>query len=388
MRTGVVVLGSTGSIGRQALDVIRHHSDRLEVVGLAAGGHQVELLAQQVHTFRPRAVALADGKAAALLRGWIGDEVPVLIGQQGLVELACWPEAAITLVAVVGAAGLHPTLAALAAGKRVALANKETLVVGGHLVMAAAQASSPASLLPVDGEHSAIWQCLEGRDLGAAVRVYLTASGGPFLRASREAMASAAPEVALQHPTWSMGPRISIDSATLMNKGFEVIEARWLFDLTWDQIRVLIHPQSLVHGLVELADGSLLAHLGPRDMRLPIQYALLYPERRPAPVSPLDLTTVGRLEFEPPDFRRFPCLKYAYEAGQAGGTAPAVLNAADEVAVSWFLAGRIGFLDIPAIIREVLDQHEPQPSPSLEEVLTADAWAREAARAAASRRAR
>lgn len=374
MRRRLVLLGSTGSIGRSTLEVVDHLGD-VQVVGLAAR-QDADGLAVQAARYRPRAVAIEDREAVGRLRGMVPPGTAVLGGPEGIAELAGHPESDLVLVAVVGIAGLLPTLAALRAGKDVALANKETLVAGGGLVMAEVRRSG-RTLLPVDGEHSAIFQCLQGAP-AALRRVVLTASGGPFLRRPLGTLAAATPEEALSHPTWHMGKKITVDSATLMNKGFEVIEAHWLFGVTADQVQVVIHPQSLVHSLVEFVDGSLLAQVAPPDMRLFIQFALTYPDRRPSllrPISWEDLT----MTFELPEPDRYPCLGLAYQALRAGGTAPAVLNAADEVAVGMFLERRIAFGEIPLILRRTMEAHRPVANPTLEDVLAADAWARETA---------
>jgi 1-deoxy-D-xylulose-5-phosphate reductoisomerase len=337
-------------------------------------------LAEQVRRWQPEAVALADPQAAEEFRqlatGWRGE---LLTGPGSLEELARWPSADAVLVAVVGVAGLLPSLAAIEAGKELLLANKETLVAAGELVRQRALARG-VRIVPVDGEHSAIYQCLRAEQVDRVSRILLTASGGPFLRRSLESMEAATPEEALQHPTWRMGPKITVDSATLMNKALEVIEARWLFDLPPERIQVVIHPQSVVHGLVEFVDGSSLAHLSRPDMRVFIQYALAGTERTPAEFGRLDWTTPQTLTFEPPDLRRFPCLGYAYEALAVGGTLPAVLNAANEVAVQRFLDGEISFGRIPHLVRTAMDLHEPRARPTLEEILEADRWARAVAR--------
>ncbi|HYM69174.1 MAG TPA: 1-deoxy-D-xylulose-5-phosphate reductoisomerase [bacterium] len=371
----VVVLGSTGSIGRAALDVARRLRDDVDIVGLSAR-RDVATLATQIREFRPAAVAVDTPGAADALRdavpGWQGD---VFCGPDALSALASGPVADVVLVAVVGIAGLRPTLAALAAGRDVALATKEVLVAAGAFVMEAA-ARAGRRVLPVDSEPSAMLQCLAGRDVGEVARLWLTASGGPFLRTPADAMDAVTPAAALRHPTWRMGAKVTIDSATLMNKGFEVIEAHWLFGVPSDRIEVVIHPQSIVHSCVELTDGAVLAQLGPRDMRIPIQYALTYPTRGSSPVAPLDLRQLGALGFEPPDPGRFPCLGYAREALARGGTALTALGAADETAVQLFLDGRIGFLEIARVIRRVLDRHRVRPADSLEGVLEADREAR------------
>ncbi len=373
----LVLLGSTGSVGRATLEVVDHLRD-VEVIGLGAHRDSATL-AVQAARHRPRAVAVADPVAAEQVRRLLPSEVDVLTGGEGLARLAAHPDADLVLVAVVGIAGLLPTLAALRAGKDVALATKEALVAGGNVVTAAARRSG-RRLLPVDSEHSGIFQCLLGREREAVRRIVLTASGGPFLHRPRETLGQATPEEALSHPTWKMGKKVTVDSATLMNKGLEVIEARWLFDLTPEQIDVVIHPQSIVHGMVELADGAVLAHLAPPDMRLPIQFALTYPEHRPSPVRSLSWTGGGEdgltLTFAPPEPGRYPCLDLARDALRGGGTLPAVLNAANEVAVQWFLERRIRFGEIPVLVRRTMDLHTPIADPAAEDILAADAWAR------------
>ncbi|GAB6875750.1 1-deoxy-D-xylulose-5-phosphate reductoisomerase [Thermaerobacter litoralis] len=378
--TGVVILGSTGSIGRQAVDVIARMPGRLRAVGLAAG-RDGERLLEQVRRLRPEVVALEDPEAGARWRPLLEREgVRVLTGPGSAEALATWPGATRVLSAITGAAGLRPTLAALEAGRDVALANKESLVVAGALVTRTA-ARRGVRLLPVDSEHSALFQCLQGRSPAEVERLVLTASGGPFRGWSRDRLAGVTPAEAVRHPNWSMGAKISVDSATLMNKGLEVIEAHWLFGLPAPRIAVVVHPQSIVHGLVELVDGATVAVLAHPDMRQPIQYALCYPERGPRLVERLDLAAVGKLTFEEPDTRTFPCLALAYQALEAGGTAPAVLNAANEVAVAAFLEGRLPFPGIAETVAAVLDRHRPRPVARLEDVLEADAWAREEAQA-------
>ena len=371
----LVILGSTGSIGRSAMDVVRQLGGELEVVGLASHGN-VPLLAEQIRKVRPAAVAVGSEEAREALQRalpeWRGK---IWVGPDGLTTLAAESPADLVLVSVVGIAGLRPTLAALGAGRDVALATKEVLVAGGSLVMAEVKRKG-SRLLPVDSEPSGIFQCLAGRAPEEIARIWLTASGGPFLRRPAAAMDTVSPAEALRHPTWKMGRKVTVDSATLMNKGLEIIEAHWLFGLPPDRIEVVIHPQSLVHACIEFVDGSILAHLAPADMRGPIQYALTYPRRLPAPPARLDLRTLGALTFEPPDSGRFPCLGLAREALARGGTAPAALNAANEVAVELFLEGRIGFSDIGRLVRGVLDRHRPVPATSLETVVAADREAR------------
>lgn len=377
----VAVLGSTGSIGRQALEVAAAFPDRLKIVGLAAGGRDPETFAAQLATWRPEIAALVDDQAALAVAGEAGREV--LAGPGGVSEVATWPGADLVLNAIVGFGGLEPTLAALAAGKDVALANKEPIVAAGGLVMAAAR-EAKARLLPVDSEPSAIFQLLWGHSPGEVARLILTASGGPFYGASARELAAVTPEAALRHPTWRMGPKITIDSATLMNKGFEVLEASCLFEVPVDRIDVVIHRRSLVHSLVELKDGVLLAHLGPPDMRYPIQHALLFGERLEAPWPRLDLAEGPPLAFEAPSSRDFPCLKLAYEVGRMGRSFPAVLSAADEVAVAGFREGRLGFADIPRLLEQVVSAHEPFDIKTPGDAARADGLGRRAAREAMS----
>lgn len=370
-RLRVAILGSTGSIGRQALEVAAAHPGRIEVVALAAYSNHA-LLAEQAHRFGVADVALADPDAAkraqsALTRSRVGS------GPDAVVELAEHTRADVVLNALVGAAGLRATMTALAAGKTLALANKESLVVGGELVMTAA---TPGQLLPVDSEHSAIFQCLLGEDARDVMRIWLTASGGPFRGRTRAQLASVTAEDALAHPTWTMGPKITIDSSTLMNKGLEAIEAHHLFGVSLDRIKIVVHPQSCVHSMVEYSDGSVKAHLGATDMRIPIQFAFSYPRRWEAPVTPVDFASLARLDFAEPDFETFRCLEIALEAGRAGGTAPAVMNAANEIAVAAFLAGTARFFDIEETVATVLGAHVREPLESIEQIEAADAWAR------------
>lgn len=370
--TRLVILGSTGSIGRAALEVASALGD-VEVIGLAArrGGEE---LAVQARRWRPRAVAIEDTAAAERLRGVLPPGVRLLTGPDAATELAALPEAEMVLVAVVGVAGLRPTLAALDAGHDVALANKEALVAGGHLVKAARERTG-ARLLPVDSEHSAVFQCLAGEDPAAVRRLILTASGGPFLRRPVAELGTVTVEETLAHPTWTMGRKVTVDSATLMNKGLEIIEAHWLFEVPQDQIEVVIHPQSLVHSMVEFTDGSTIAQVARPDMRGPIQHALSGGRRRPGLVAPMEWDRLS-LTFERPEPERFPALAVAREALRLGGTAPVVLNAANEVAVERFLSGAMRFTGIAATVAGVLARHEPRPAPTIEAVLEADAWAR------------
>ena len=373
----VSILGSTGTIGVKALAMIDLHRDSFEVVALAARDN-IDLLEQQIRQFSPRVVAVGTSKAATALKERIHD-VPVEIGwgDEGVLNAATVSEADIVLTAIVGAAGLLPSLAAIKAGKDIALATKEVMVMAGELVIAEAKARG-IRLLPVDSEHSAIFQCLGGNPSCAYLkRVLLTSSGGPFRRRPKEDFAAITPKEALQHPTWVMGKKITIDSATLMNKGLEVIEASWFFSLTPQQIDVIIHPQSIIHSMVEFLDGAILAQMGVTDMGLPILYALSYPDRLQTPLPPLDLNALSALTFEPVDHDRFPCVRFAYQALEAGGTYPAVLNAANEVAVDLFLSGRISFLDIATLIAKALDSHRGRKIDSLEVALDADREARE-----------
>ena len=376
----LVILGSTGSIGRQTLDVVSRKPEGFEVAGLVAG-RRTDLLAEQIKRFRPVAVSVADDAAAADLRARLGAEAPeIRVGGNGAAEVAVGCGADIVVAAIVGAAGLVPTFAAATAGLVVALANKETLVAAGELMVRAVK-DNGARLLPVDSEHNAIHQCLRSGARGEVRRLILTASGGPFRGRTRAELASVTADEALRHPTWRMGPKVTIDSATLMNKGLEVIEARWLFDVPGSSIDVLVHPQSAVHSMVEFKDGSIIAQLGAADMRHPIQYALTWPERLEGVVARLDLAALGSLTFERPDRDAFRCLDLAYHALAAGGDAPARLNAANEVAVRAFLDGRIGFLDVPELLQRVLESEPTNPIVELEDVLSADRRAREAARA-------
>ncbi len=373
MSKRVLILGSTGSIGEQALDVVAG-SDELELVGLCAGRNSERLIAQ-VREARVATVALSDPDAGRQVSARL-DGVRVLYGEEGVRELILATEPDLVLNAIVGTAGLGPTIVALTEGIDLALANKESLVIGGELVIALAEATG-ATILPVDSEHSALFQLIRGRGPGTIERLILTASGGPFR--GRTELSGITREEALAHPTWEMGGRITIDSATLMNKGFEVIEARHLFGLGYDQIDVVVHPQSIVHSLIELNDGAQLGHLGLPDMRVPISYSLHFPERADVTVPTLDLTAVGSLTFEQPDLETFRCLRLAREAGLAGGTAPCVLNAADEVAVAAFLAGAIAFSTIADVVEGTLESAPIDPITHFEDLFDADAKARELA---------
>ena len=372
----IAILGSTGSIGQSALAVVDAHPDRLQVVALAAG-ENAELLASQIAQYKPRIAAMATGAAVDRLRQ-NGSAAGVTIadtGRDGLVSVATHVDADVVLCASSGTEALEAVLAAIDCGKTIALANKEVLVMAGALVTEAASRRG-VTILPVDSEHNAIHQCLHGRSLAEIRRLVLTASGGPFRGRTAAELAAVSAADALKHPTWRMGRKITVDSATLMNKGLEVIEARWLFGVRADQIDVVIHPQSVVHSMVELVDGSIVAQLGVTDMRLPIQYAFSYPERWGGPLPPIDLARAGRLEFEAPDTAAFPCLRLAYRALEAERSLPVVLNAANEVAVARFLDGRISFNDIPVVIERSLDAHRPAEVTTLAAVRAVDTWAR------------
>lgn len=374
--TNIAVLGSTGSIGRSALEVIAASAGRMRAVALSANG-STDLLLKQAQAVRPQRIVVTDSAAAAR-QDWgdLPSGVELLIGPESLNELATDPEVDIVVSAIVGSAGLQSTWAALDAGKTVALANKESLVVGGPLITELARRKN-AKILPVDSEHSAVFQALQAGRRDEVRRVILTASGGPFRTFSTEQLAKVTVADALAHPTWAMGPKITVDSATLMNKALEIIEARWLFGLSADQIAVVIHPQSIVHSMVEYRDGSVIAQLGPPDMKLPIQYALTWPERREGVAAKLDWSRAMELQFEPPDFERFGALRLGLQAAAAGGTAGAVLNGANEGAVAAFLDGRLRFDAIVPACKSILENHDFNPSPSLDEVFEADRWARQ-----------
>ncbi|TAJ25449.1 MAG: 1-deoxy-D-xylulose-5-phosphate reductoisomerase [Nitrospirae bacterium] len=383
----IVILGSTGSIGTNTLDIIAQFPDQFRVVGLTAGTKD-EVLEAQLRRFKPAAVALADENAAARLQSRCRDTaVRICSGVEGLAQVAQWPEADLVISAIVGGAGLVPTLAAIRAGKQVALANKEPMVMAGQLMQEEARKHG-VKIFPVDSEHSAIFQSMEGHRREDIRRLILTASGGPLWNLSREQMQHVKPEQALRHPNWKMGAKITIDSATLMNKGLEVVEARWLFDVPASQIEVLVHRESIVHSLVEYRDGSVIAQLGTPDMRTPISYAMQYPERLPLDQPPLDLARIGTLTFQEPDHERFPCLGLGYEALRIGGTMPATLNAANEVAVAAYLQEGIGFLEIAEVIEGTMAAHKPRSIATLDDALEADRWAREKADSLVHARAR
>jgi 1-deoxy-D-xylulose-5-phosphate reductoisomerase len=372
----ITILGSTGSIGLSALDVIKKNPGRFQVVALAAG-QNVNLLKKQIEIFKPKLVYVSTKENALKLRQdlTLNYKIKILYDREGLNEIASFPSADIIVSAISGAAGLMPTLAAIDAGKDVALANKETMVMAGEIVNRRAK-QKKVKIIPVDSEHSAIFQCLQGEKIENLKRIILTASGGPFLNFTVNELKQVKLNQALKHPRWKMGKKITIDSATLMNKGLEVIEAKWLFNLDFGKIDVLIHPQSIVHSMIELIDGSVLAQMGIPDMRIPISYALTYPERIINDISSLNLLETEKLEFCQPDMKKFPCLRLAYEAGICGGTTPAVLNAANEIAVAAFLEQKIKFVDLPKIINKVLTAHVCGEDPSLESILNADSWAR------------
>jgi 1-deoxy-D-xylulose-5-phosphate reductoisomerase len=376
----IAILGSTGSVGVTTLDVVERFPDRFQVVAMAAG-RNVALMAQQVRRFRPEVVSVATPELACELKNRLGNQdVEILHGAEGVVAVATHPETQLVMSALVGARGLRPTLAAIRAGKDIAFANKEVLVIAGEIVTRAVR-DHGVQLLPVDSEHNAIFQCLQGQPRAALKRIILTASGGPFRQWPAERFGAITVKDALNHPTWRMGAKITIDSATLMNKGLEVIEAHWLFDLTPEQISVVIHPQSVVHSMVEMADGSVIAEMAVTDMAIPIAFALSYPDRLPLHhLKPLSLLDCAHLTFEAPDLTRFPCLRLGYEALRAGGTMSACLNAANEELVAGFLAGSMRFVDIPRHLETVMRRHNNAPACTLEDLLETDEWARAAAR--------
>ena len=374
----IVILGSTGSIGSSTLDVVSRFPDRFQIVGLAAGSND-QILEDQIRTFQPKVVALSCPDAAKRLRARVGNvQVEVLDGEPGLCEVAKFPQCDLVISAIVGGAGLKPTLSAIQAGRQVALANKEPMVMAGQLMQQEAHKHG-VTIFPIDSEHSAIFQSMEGHRKVDIRRVVLTASGGPFWDWPATDFEDITPEQALKHPNWKMGAKITTDSATLMNKGLEVIEARWLFDLPASQIDVVIHRESIIHSLVEYCDGSVISQLGHPDMRTPISYAMNYPERVPLHPPLLDLGKIGKLTFFPPDTEKFPCLQLAYDALAGGAGLPATLNAANEVAVHAFLNNQIAFLDIPKVIEETMAAYCPTPLSTIEEVLDVDQWARRTA---------
>ena len=369
----IAILGSTGSIGTQTLDVVRAHSDELEVVALAAGSNK-ERLKEQIREFHPELVSLSDERKAQELKEELaGEAVEVVCGLDGLIEVAGIDSADVVVTAVVGMMGILPTMEAIRKGKDIALANKETLVTAGHLIIPMAREYG-VSILPVDSEHSAIFQCLQGEPKKALDKILLTASGGPFRGKSAEFLETVTLEDALNHPNWSMGPKITIDSSTMVNKGLEVMEAKWLFGVDYSQIEVVIQPQSIIHSMVQYIDGAVIAQLGTPDMRVPIEYALFYPERRSLPGDRLDFSKLSQITFEKPDYKVFRGLSLAIEAGKTGGTMPTVFNAANERAVAKFLKGEIKYTDIVRSIEKCMDAHKVSAHPDLEEILATEQW--------------
>lgn len=379
MTKKIAILGSTGSIGTQTLEVVDRNPDYFQVEALSAGNSRLEEFVKQIRKYRPKIVSVPTRESANWLVNQLGTEsrtLRILSGEEGLIEAAATSDASVVVTAIVGTLGLPPTLAALQSGKDIALANKETMVAAGHIVTQLALRMG-RTILPVDSEHSAIFQCMQGQAVDAVEKLILTASGGPFRGYSREEMQEITPSSALAHPNWSMGAKITIDSATLMNKGLEVIEAHWLFGVEYDRIDVVVHPQSIIHSMVQFNDQSVLAQMGVPKMYIPIQYALTYPERPRSQWPTLDLVQLGQLTFEASDKVRFPMLEYAYQAGRLGGTMTAVLNAANESAVELFLDEKIRFLEMESLIYRVMEKHELTHEPSLEEILEADRWARQ-----------
>ena len=369
----IAILGSTGSIGTQTLDVVREHSDELQVVALAAGSNK-ERLKEQIKEFHPKLVSLADEKKAQELKEELaGEQVEVVCGMEGLIEVAGVDSADVVVTAVVGMMGILPTMEAIKKGKNIALANKETLVTAGHLIIPMAKEYG-VSILPVDSEHSAIFQSLQGEPKAALDKILLTASGGPFRGKSAEFLETVTLEDALNHPNWSMGPKITIDSSTMVNKGLEVMEAKWLFGVDYSQIEVVIQPQSIIHSMVQYIDGAIIAQLGTPDMRVPIEYALFYPERRSLSGDRLDFSKLSQITFEKPDYKVFRGLSLAIEAGKTGGTMPTVFNAANERAVAKFLKGEIKYTDIVRSIEKCMDAHKVSAHPDLEEILATEQW--------------
>lgn len=367
----IAILGSTGSIGTQTLEIVRENPD-LVVTALAAGSN-VDLMEKQIREFSPKYAAMWSEEAAKDLRSRVADkDIKILSGMEGLLEISVLDEISVLVTAIVGMIGIRPTIAAIESGKDIALANKETLVTAGHIIMPLAEKMG-VSILPVDSEHSAIFQSLNGENKKEINKILLTASGGPFRGKNREQLVSMKAEDALKHPNWSMGRKITVDSATLVNKGLEVMEAKWLFDVDLDRIQVVVHPQSIIHSMVEFVDGGIIAQLGMPDMKLPIQYALFYPQRRPMDTKRVDFYELSRMTFEEPDMETFTGLKLAFEASRAGGSLPVVYNAANEKAVSLFLEHRISFLQIPELIEECMGQHKIIENPTVEEILQAEA---------------
>lgn len=372
----ITILGSTGSIGLSALDVIQKNPQRFQVGALTAG-RNIKLLKKQIEQFKPEIVAVGNKESALKLRNSLTgkNKVKVFYDEEGLKEVASFSSADIVISAIAGSAGLIPTLAAIEAGRDIALANKETMVMAGEIVTRKAE-KKKVKIIPVDSEHSAIFQCLEGQNRKNLQRIILTASGGPFLDFTGKDLKSVTLSQTLRHPNWKMGKKVTIDSASMMNKGLEVIEAKWFFDMDINRIDVLIHPQSIVHSMVEFKDGAFLAQMGIPDMKVPIAYALTYPERIINDLPSLNLVKTGSLEFVNPDTKKFPCLRLAYAAGLCGGTYPVVLNAADETAVTAFIENKIRFVDLPGIIETVLNRHNPVNNPSLDDILQTGLWAK------------
>lgn len=373
----LTILGSTGSIGTQTLDVIHHNPEAFEVQGLAAGNN-IELLVAQAKQFRPKVVCVSTKSLADEVKPQLPVGTRIFYGEEGLIEIAAATDADTVVTAIMGSRGLNATLAAINAGKHIGLANKETLVTAGHIVMKQAIAKG-VQILPIDSEHSAIFQCMNGENRTEVKAITLTASGGSFRDRTRDELEGVTVTEALNHPNWSMGAKITIDSATMANKGLEVIEAHWLFNLNYDQIRVLLHPESVIHSYVEFVDNSIVAQLGLPDMRVPIQYALTYPNRRPTPTDSLNLAEFGALHFREMDYERYPCLRMAFDSGRAGLSAPTVFNAANEIAVARFLEGQISFLDIERVIEGVLNRHQIVNVPDVDAIAEVDVWARKEA---------
>jgi len=370
----ISLLGSTGSIGTQTLDIVDQHPDKFQIIALSAGSN-IELLKQQIDKYSPKLVSVSTKALSEQLRDFVPASVQIVYGEQGLIEVATVDEADVVVTAIMGSRGLPATIAAIQAGKHIGLANKETLVTAGHIVMALAKEKG-VKVLPIDSEHSAIFQCLNGENVKQAERIILTASGGSFRDFTREQLRDVTVEQALKHPNWSMGAKITIDSATMANKGLEVIEAHWLFDMSYDQVDVVIHPESIIHSYVEFVDGSVIAQLGLPDMRVPIQYALTYPDRIRNSTERLNLSQIGQLNFRPMDFARYPMLRLAFECGKAGLSAPTVYNAANEVAVERFLKGELSFLGIEHVVETVLSKHNSCKVDTIEAIVAVDQEAR------------
>ena len=379
MRKKIIILGSTGSIGQQTLEVIQKYSNEFEVVGLS-GWENTKLLKEQIRFFKPKIAVVKNADAAKRLKKEINNlnNVKILWGTDGLIEISILEEVDVTVVAITGIASLIPTFEAVKKGKKVALASKEAMVVAGELLVKEAK-SSNAQIIPIDSEHSAILQCLKNEQKDSVEKIILTASGGALYNFTETALKNVSVEDALNHPTWKMGNKVTIDSATLMNKGLEVIEAKWFFNVPANKIEIVIHPQSYVHSMVQFIDGTIIAQIGEHDMKIPIQYALFYPNRMSNNFSRVELTKVGQLTFKKPNFNKFPCINLAYHALEIGGTMPAVLNGANEIAVNAFLNSKISFSAIPQIIQNTMKEHKPKYNPNINDILDADYWAREIA---------